>query len=168
MKYFINKFAAFSLVFLAAGLACKNDPDAEARKMKSCPALGCTSPNICLNPLNICVKPCLDNNDCAADFKCSGYFKSVFNFTGKGDKFCKQINASLGDDCSDYNTACPRDMSCVDGICKKICTSDDDCINQNYRCVMQVLPAKSFNADETYRVCARADADFQNKCEAGS
>jgi hypothetical protein len=160
-------FLIFLILSIFSFYGCNKDSSKEAASLSECPALGCSGKNICLKPNNICVFPCDNDQNCPKGMLCKGYFKDIFKFTGKGNKFCKKSLAKERKGCSRFDSACTKGLACVDGICRKKCLEDRNCKN-NEGCLMEVLPTDSFNPKDSYKVCAKSNLEVGENCLGGS
>lgn len=151
------------LIFIIFFLGCRN-PHEEAKNMENCPFWGrCSGDNVCLRKSNICVKPCQTHDECPEQFLCKGYFKNNFNFSGRGEKFCKKSILEEGEGCG-LNFSCKLNLTCVDNICRKMCIQDTDCV-EDFKCSLEVFSVDSFAAGSTYKVCAKANIPNEGKCD---
>lgn len=165
MRNYSNPFILKSfliIVFILQLTSCGNE-DAEVLSQRKCPFWGCSGKNICLKNLDVCVRPCEKDVDCPGDFLCKKYFKDNFTFSGRKGKFCFKATGKLNDFCTRYDQACGRDLACVDGICRRICITDDQC-PEDHLCKMEVLSTDSLHPNSNYHVCALATKKTGDKC----
>ncbi|PKN21365.1 MAG: hypothetical protein CVU65_17015 [Deltaproteobacteria bacterium HGW-Deltaproteobacteria-22] len=153
-----------AILLLTSLPGCPRDDTAQAAAEASCPWWGCAGDNICLTNTRTCVKPCIADEECPAQFLCKGYFRDVTVFSGRGRRFCRKATAAEGTACDQFGKACMKDLICVDGICRRRCEDDDGCDSRS-RCLLSVLSPDSLSPGTVYKVCVRATLPVDAPCK---
>ena len=154
MKYYLIVIRCI-IILLCIPTACRQDANKQAAAEQPCPWWGCSGNNICLAETGTCVKPCLQDTDCAEGFLCKGFFRDITTFSGRGEQFCRTASIPPGELCTSFGPACEGNAVCVDGVCRPRCTQDDHC-PPDWKCHLTVLGADGLSERFSYRVCVRA------------